>query len=61
MYQRCLAIELEKHGIEFVREPSILIYYENVHVGMRRAGIIVASELVLQLKAVICMEHTHLV
>lgn len=60
IYQRCLAIELDKLGIEFVREREMPIYYENIHVGTRRADFIVAGEVMVELKAVIKLEDVHL-
>ncbi len=60
IYQRCLAIELERAGIEFLREQEMPIYYEGVHVGTRRADFIVAGEVMLELKAIIKLEDVHL-
>jgi GxxExxY protein len=60
IYQRCLAIELERAGIEFLREQEMPIYYEGVHVGTRRADFIVAGEVMLELKAIIKLEEVHL-
>lgn len=60
IYQRCLAIELDKLGIEFVREHEMPIYYENIHVGTRRADFIVAGEVMVELKAMVKLEDVHL-
>ena len=60
IYQRCLAIELEQAGIEFLREQEMPIYYEGVHVGTRRADFIVAGEVMVELKAMIKLEDVHL-
>jgi len=60
IYQRCLAIELEKAGIQFVREKEQLIYYEGIHVGTRRADFIVEDEVVIELKALTRLEDVHL-
>ena len=35
IYQRCLAIELERAGILFQREQEQEVYYEGIHVGTR--------------------------
>jgi GxxExxY protein len=37
IYQRCLAIELEKAKVAFLREVEQTIYYEGIDVGTRRA------------------------
>jgi GxxExxY protein len=45
IYQRCLAIELERAGLKFAREVEQQIFYEDIHVGTRRADIIVENNL----------------
>lgn len=60
IYQRCLAIELEKAGLEFLREQEMPIYYEEIQVGTRRADFIVAGEVMVELKALIKLEDDHL-
>ncbi len=60
IYQRCFAIELEKAGLEFLREQEIPIYYENIHVGTRRADFIVARQVMVELKAIIKLEEVQL-
>jgi GxxExxY protein len=37
IYQRCLAIELEKASLHFTREAEQTIYCEGIEVGTRRA------------------------
>ena len=37
IYQRCLAIELERAGLEFGREVEQTILYDGIAVGTRRA------------------------
>ena len=53
IYQRCLAIELERAGRGFEREKEQDIFYEGIHVGTRRADGIVEDEIVGELKALI--------
>ena len=60
IYQRWLAIELEKAGIEFLREQEMPIFYDGVNVGTRRADFIVAGEVMVELKALINLEEVHL-
>src|ERR1035437_3924958 len=60
IYQRCLAIELEKAGIQFEREVEQTIYYESTHVGTRRADFVVENNLIIELKALINLEDVHL-
>jgi len=60
IYQRCLAIELDKAKLGFVREREQTIYYEGLEVGLRRADFIVEEKIVVELKAVINLEDVHL-
>lgn len=60
IYQRCLAIELERAGLGFEREKEQDIFYEGIHVGTRRADFIVEDEIVVELKALIGLEDVHL-
>jgi GxxExxY protein len=60
IYQRCLAIELEKAGIKFKREVEQTIYYEGVRVGTRRADFVVEEKVTVELKAIIKLEPVHL-
>ncbi|MBE9227701.1 GxxExxY protein [Phormidium sp. LEGE 05292] len=60
IYQRCLAIELGRAGLNFGREIEQNIYYEGIHVGTRRADFIVENQVIVELKAVINLENVHL-
>lgn len=60
IYQRCLAIELERVGLGFIREQEQTVYYENIEVGTRRADFIIENKLVVELKALVKLEDVHL-
>jgi len=60
IYQRCLAIELEKAGLSYVREQDQPVY-EETEVGTRRADFIVESRVVVELKALTNLEDVHIV
>src|SRR5688572_4767647 len=60
IYQRCLAIELERAGLSFEREKDHVIYYEGFEVGTRRADFIVESNIMVELKALINLDDVHL-
>ncbi len=60
IYQRCLAIAMEKAGLGFARELEMQIYYEDVHVGTRRVDFLVENEVMVELKAVTKTEDVHL-
>jgi GxxExxY protein len=60
IYQRCLAIELERAGLGFTRELEQDIFYDGIQVGTRRADFIVEHDIVVELKALINLEDVHL-
>jgi GxxExxY protein len=60
IYQRCLAIELHRAGIQFLRESEQPIFYKDEHVGTRRADFIIEDKLVVELKAIVKLEDVNL-
>lgn len=60
IYQRCLAIELERVGLGYAREKEHLIYYDGIEVGKRRADFVIEKQVVVELKAVVRLEDVHL-
>ena len=60
IYQRCLAIELEKAGLGYAREQEHVIYYEGIEVGTRRADFVVEDQVIVELKALVQLEDVHL-
>jgi len=60
IYQRCLAIELKRAGLQFGREIEQKIYYDGIEVGTRRADFVVEKQVIVELKAVINLENVHL-
>lgn len=60
VYQRSLAIEMERVGINFQRELEQTIYYDEFNVGTRRADFVVENMLIIELKALINLEDVHL-
>ncbi|WP_114784113.1 GxxExxY protein [Botryobacter ruber] len=60
IYQRCLAIEMEKAGLKFDREQEHIIYYEGIEVGARRADFVVEGKVMVELKALVNLEDVHL-
>ncbi len=61
IYQRCLAIELNRAGLDFQRELEQTIYYDGIEVGTRRADFIVENTIVVELKALFELENVHFV
>jgi len=60
IYQRCLAIELERAGLKFGREIEQTIFYDGIKVGTRRADFVVEDKIIVELKAQINLEDVHL-
>jgi len=60
IYQRALAIEMNKQGLSFAREMEMQIFYEGAHIGTRRVDFFVEDKIMLELKAIIKLEEVHL-
>ena len=60
IYQRALAIEMGRAGIDFGREVEQAIFYDGVEIGSRRADFIVGNRVVVELKALSALENLHL-
>lgn len=60
IYQRCLAIELERAALRFTREQEHTIFYEGIEVGTRRADFVIENKIVVELKAQVNLEDVHL-
>ena len=61
IYQRALAIEMRKAGLEFAREIEQDIFYKDFQepIGTRRADFVVAGEVLVELKAISALEDVH--
>jgi GxxExxY protein len=60
IYQRCLAIAMDKEGLGFSREMEMTIYFEGIDVGTRRVDFFVENSIMVELKALIRLEDVHL-
>ncbi len=60
IYQRALAIELEKQGLGFKRKMEMTIFYEGINIGTRRVDFFVEDDIMVELKALIMLEDVHL-
>lgn len=59
IYQRALAIELKKQGVDFLREMEMNIYYDGIEIGTRRVDFFVESNVMVELKAIEKLEDVH--
>ena len=60
IYQRCLAIEMERKGVHFVRELEMPIHYHGMEVGSRRVDFLVEDKVLVELKAITKLEEIQL-
>lgn len=60
VYQRTLAIEMEKQELGFKREMEMTILYEGIDIGTRRVDFFVEEIIMVELKAIIKLEEVHL-
>ena len=60
IYQRALAIEFEKQGLNYQREMEMSIFYEGIDIGTRRVDFFVEDNIMVELKALIQLEDVHL-
>jgi GxxExxY protein len=60
IYQRALAIEMQKNKLEFQKEMEMKIFYDGIEIGTRRVVFFVAEFIMVELKAVIKLEDIHL-
>ncbi len=60
IYQRALAIEMDKQGLHYQREMEMTIYYEDIDIGTRRVDFFVEEVIMLELKALSKLDDSHL-
>jgi len=60
IYQRALAIEMSKHGLEFERELEMPIFYNEEQIGTRRVDFFVENKIMVELKALTQLGKVHL-
>jgi GxxExxY protein len=60
IYQRALAIEMEKQGLGYEREMSMTIFYDGHDIGTRRVDFFVEGQIMVEIKAIIKLEDVHL-
>ena len=60
IYQRALEIELKKADLLHSRELELPITYEGVKIGSRRVDFLVDNEVLVELKAIACLDDVHL-
>ena len=59
IYQRALAIEMQKQGLAFEREMEMNIFYDGFNIGTRRVDFFVEEKVMVELKAIERLEDVH--
>lgn len=61
IYQRALAYEFNKAGLDYARELEQDIFYKDLEepIGTRRADFVVAGKILVELKALTKLEDVH--
>ena len=60
IYQRALAIEMNRQGLDYSREHEMEIFYKEENIGTRRVDFFVEGKIMVELKAIILLEDVHL-
>ncbi len=60
IYQRALAIEFSRLGLDFSREHEMDIHYKGELIGTRRVDFFVGGTVMVEIKAIIQLEDVHL-
>lgn len=60
IYQRAMAIEMAKQGLNFSREHEIYIHYKGETIGTRRVDFFVEEKIMVELKALVQLEDVRL-
>ena len=60
IYQRALAIEMTRQGLNFLREHKMHIFYKGLGIDTRRVDFFVKDQVMVELKAVIELQDAHL-
>jgi GxxExxY protein len=60
IYQRALAVEMTEQGLSFQREAEMPIFYKEQHIGSRRVDFLIEDKIIVEIKALISLEDTHI-
>ncbi|MEJ7768207.1 MAG: GxxExxY protein, partial [Chitinophagaceae bacterium] len=60
IYQRALAIEMNRNKITYSREHEMQIFYKGEDIGTRRVDFFIEGKIMLEIKAIIRLEDVHL-
>ncbi len=60
IYHRALTIEMGKQNLNFKREMTMPIFYDDTKIGSRRVDFFVEDKIMVELKAIVKLEDVHL-
>jgi GxxExxY protein len=60
IYQRAMEIELPFQKLSFEREKEMPIFYRGQQIGTRRVDFFIEDKIMVELKAIIKLDETHL-
>lgn len=60
VYQKALALEMQRIGINFIKEYSMEIHYKGTMIGTRRVDFFVEDLIMVEIKATSTLEDIHL-
>jgi GxxExxY protein len=58
-YQKAMEVALEHRGIPSCRQSEVMVYFEEVPVGLHRLDLVVDAQIIVELKAVKAFEDIH--
>ncbi|MBI3178135.1 MAG: GxxExxY protein [Deltaproteobacteria bacterium] len=61
VYENAIAIELRHRNIPFLRQVAVPVLYRGAEIGLHRLDLLVADEIVVELKAVLRFDEIHFV
>jgi GxxExxY protein len=59
IYQKAMCIELRAQGLAFERERAISVVYRGIEIKGQRVDLIVANQVVVELKSVVKLDEIH--
>jgi GxxExxY protein len=59
IYQNAMEVALIHRHIPFERQKAIHVFFEEVDVGLHRLDLVVAEQIILELKAIKALEDIH--
>jgi GxxExxY protein len=59
IYQKAMEVALTHRGITFERQKELHVFFEGVDVGVQRLDLVVADQIILELKAVMELIDVH--